>query len=256
MKKIFCCLLFLILFFVCVHAQDEESFVTVSTQTVSINEDQNIDNETKNDEETYTESGAIVKTAEPETPYELNIPTTTALGISGEQVLNKLGINKSSQTAVNVSSITSNNIKNEIVTSSDSAKQKKNNTDNISSKKEAEKEDKTRKTKNQSDNIIDRIIPSKLPFNSQLLLSGRKLIGVNYNGTIYDKEESGKRSNTSSFSMEQELQMKIKGKVGDRLELNVDFDDTQEDKRDISIVYKGKPGEFVQEAAFGDISVN
>ena len=39
-------------------------------------------------------------------------------------------------------------------------------------------------------------------------------------------------------------------------ELNVDFDDTQEDKKDISIVYRGKPGEFVQEAAFGDISVN
>ncbi|MBQ3834455.1 MAG: hypothetical protein II816_02935, partial [Elusimicrobia bacterium] len=50
--------------------------------------------------------------------------------------------------------------------------------------------------------------------------------------------------------------MKIKGSVGDRLELNVDFDDTQEDKKDISIVYKGKGEEFVQEAAFGDINVS
>jgi len=35
----------------------------------------------------------------------------------------------------------------------------------------------------------------------------------------------------------------------------VDYDDTVEDKRDISVVYKGDPDEIVQEAAFGDITL-
>lgn len=98
-------------------------------------------------------------------------------------------------------------------------------------------------------------IVTKLPFESQLSLSGRKLIGVEYSARMYDKEEDGKRKNTSSFNMEQELQMRIFGSVGDRLNINVDYDDTV-DKKDISLVYKGHPEEFIQQAAFGDISVS
>ncbi|MDR1942175.1 MAG: hypothetical protein LBQ47_07595 [Endomicrobium sp.] len=98
-------------------------------------------------------------------------------------------------------------------------------------------------------------IMAKLPFESQLSLSGRKLIGFNYNARNYDKEEDGKRKNSSSFKMEQELQMRVVGKVGERLNINVDYDDTA-DKKDISLAYKGLPGEFIQEAAFGDISVS
>ena len=98
-------------------------------------------------------------------------------------------------------------------------------------------------------------IITDLPFDSHLSLSGRKLIGIEYSARKYDKEEAGKRSNTSSLNMEQELQMRIFGRVGSRLDINVDYDDTA-DKRDISLVYKGEPDEFVQEAAFGDISVS
>jgi len=262
MKKITACLLSLFICVTCVFAQEEVSVaVSSSTANSSVSEEKNsdttedmqqkveqeisVETEKSDEERTYTESGAIVKDAESETPYELNIPTTTAMGISGQKALDRFGIKQSTQT-VDTSSTTANT--NNVKQSSDTAKQ--------TDKKDTKKETKAKETKNQSDNIIDRIIPSKLPFDSQLLLSGRKLIGVNYQGTLYDKEESGKRSNSSSFSMEQELQMKIRGKVGDRLELNVDFDDTQEDKKDISIVYRGKPGEFVQEAAFGDISVD
>lgn len=98
-------------------------------------------------------------------------------------------------------------------------------------------------------------IKTELPFESQLSLSGRKLIGVDYSARTYDKPEDGKRKNSSSFKMDQELQMRIYGSVGDRLSINVDYDDTT-DKKDISLVYKGKPEEFIQEAAFGDISVS
>ncbi|MCL2335332.1 MAG: hypothetical protein FWC57_04635, partial [Endomicrobia bacterium] len=97
-------------------------------------------------------------------------------------------------------------------------------------------------------------ILTKLPFESELSLSGRKLVGIDYTSRSYDKPQDGLRNNTSNFKMNQELQMKILGKVGDRLSINVDYDDTV-NKKDISLVYKGQPGEFVQQAAFGDITV-
>jgi hypothetical protein len=98
-------------------------------------------------------------------------------------------------------------------------------------------------------------IMAKLPFESRLSLSGRKLIAFDLTSRVYDKEEDGKRKNTSNFKMDQELQMRIMGSVGDRLNINVDYDDTA-DKRDISLIYKGQPGEVIREAAFGDISVS
>jgi hypothetical protein len=95
----------------------------------------------------------------------------------------------------------------------------------------------------------------ELPYESQLYISGRKLIGVNYKATIYDKPDPTTRINSSSFDMNQELQVRIKGRVGRKINVNVDFDDTKDDKRDISVVYKGDPDEVVQEAAFGDITM-
>ena len=99
-----------------------------------------------------------------------------------------------------------------------------------------------------------------LPFESRLSISGRKLISMKYGAVFYKDEE--KRTTTGTppgvtegFDMDQELQVKIKGQVGRKITVNVDYDDTVEDKRDISVVYKGDPGEIVQEAAFGDITL-
>ena len=44
--------------------------------------------------------------------------------------------------------------------------------------------------------------------------------------------------------------------MGRKVTVNVDFDDTKTDKKDISIVYKGDPDEVVQKAAFGDITLS
>lgn len=183
----------------------------------------------ENDLGTYYSSGAIVEQPKSESGYELNLPTTTVQGIAGEKVLKKLNINKSMDTQ------TSDEIQKSTTSVSESS-------DTVNKESEVEM------------SLPEKFL-TKLPFDSKLQLSGRKLIGINYSGTIYDKEESGKRTNSTDFSMEQELQMKIKGSVGKRLELNVDFDDTQDDKKDIYIVYKGQGNEFVREAAFGDIQV-
>ncbi|MDR2395715.1 MAG: hypothetical protein LBD57_03825 [Endomicrobium sp.] len=95
----------------------------------------------------------------------------------------------------------------------------------------------------------------KLPFQSSLSITGRKLMGFNYTQRLYDSQEDGKRQNSSSFKMEQEMQMRILGDVGDRFTVNIDYDDKAE-KKDISLIYNGKPGEFIQQAAFGDIEVS
>jgi len=95
----------------------------------------------------------------------------------------------------------------------------------------------------------------ELPYESQLSISGRKAIGITFSSTMYDKPDSQKRVNSSVLAMKQELQVRINGKVGRKVNVNVDFDDTTADKRDISVVYKGDPDEVIQEAAFGDISM-
>ena len=99
-----------------------------------------------------------------------------------------------------------------------------------------------------------------LPYESGLTISGRKLIALKLSQT---RRKSAKRSselglpqNQNDMEMRQELQVRIKGKVGRKITVNVDFDDTKEDKKDISVMYQGDPGEFVQEAAFGDITLS
>jgi len=99
-----------------------------------------------------------------------------------------------------------------------------------------------------------------LPFESRLSITGRKMISMKYGAVFYKDEENRTTTGTPSgvtegFDMDQELQVKIKGQVGRKITVNVDYDDTVEDKRDISVVYKGDPEEIVQEAAFGDITL-
>ncbi len=96
----------------------------------------------------------------------------------------------------------------------------------------------------------------ELPYESQLSISGRKLIGTSVKATLYDQPLEGVRNNSTVFSMDQQLQIRIKGTVGKKVNVDVNFDDTTTDKRDISVVYKGDSNEFVQEAAFGDINMS
>ncbi|MFA7073992.1 MAG: hypothetical protein WC234_02245 [Endomicrobiaceae bacterium] len=208
----------------------ENNGVLFSTVTVSTSSGKQVSVSTTsfNEDElgTYYQSGAIIEEAKKETLYALSVPTTTSQNIAGKEALEKIEKIEDKDKIINSTSTPPKQTMGNV--------SKQQNTDDV--------------------NLPVSVLPS-LPFQSQLLLSGRKLIGVDYAATLYDNEESGKRSNSSSFSMSQELQMKIKGKVGSKLELNVDFDDTQEDKKDISIVYKGDKDEFIQQAAFGDIDI-
>ncbi len=98
----------------------------------------------------------------------------------------------------------------------------------------------------------------QLPYESRLTVSGRKTIGLIYrsqsNSTLAIQQ--GTPSTTSNFELQQQLQVRINGQIGRKVTVNVDFDDTKQDKKDISIVYKGDPDEIVQRAAFGDITLS
>lgn len=100
----------------------------------------------------------------------------------------------------------------------------------------------------------------QLPYESRLTVSGRKTIGMIFRSTKYTNASfantQGIPTGQNSFELQQQLQVRINGQVGRKVTVNVDFDDTKQDKKDISIVYKGDPDEIVQRAAFGDINLS
>lgn len=113
------------------------------------------------------------------------------------------------------------------------------------------------------------ITPTTIEFieGTQLSIAGRKLIGMEIKNINYPYRKEFSRTD---INMKQELQVSVKGKVGRNVDVNIDIDDTQPDKRDISIIYRGegvdvgpgaigykaKPGAFIQEIAFGDIQLS
>ncbi len=99
----------------------------------------------------------------------------------------------------------------------------------------------------------------QMPYESRLTVSGRKTIGMIFRSTQFSNPSyattQGVPSGQNSFELQQSLQVRINGQIGRKVTVNVDFDDTKTDKKDISIVYKGDPDEVVQRAAFGDINL-
>ncbi|MFW6133949.1 MAG: hypothetical protein ACOC5R_00060 [Elusimicrobiota bacterium] len=105
----------------------------------------------------------------------------------------------------------------------------------------------------------------ELPYQTRLSITGRKSISIKYGNVFYrgDEDErtvTGTPSGaTSGFEMDQELKVRIKGKVGEKITVNVNYDDTKpaydESARKISVLYKGDPDEVIQEAAFGDVTL-
>jgi len=105
----------------------------------------------------------------------------------------------------------------------------------------------------------------ELPMESRLSLTGRKLIGMSYSHVFYLHEEEEGRTTTgtpagasSGFDMNQELQVKIKGNVGEKINVDVDWDDTRDDpqRTKIHVKYTGTQEEVIQNAEFGDVSMS
>ena len=91
-----------------------------------------------------------------------------------------------------------------------------------------------------------------------LSVTGRKVITLNYSGKRYIKDQTTttRARSTNLFEITQQMQVRMQGKVGQKITVNVDYDDTKVDKQDISVVYQGDPNEAVQNIAFGDIDLS
>ena len=95
-------------------------------------------------------------------------------------------------------------------------------------------------------------------YGTSLSVTGRKIIGFKYMTKKYvnTQVDSSRVQSISTFEMEQQMQIRMMGKIGPKIGANVDYDDTKTDKQDISLVYSGDPQEVVQNASFGDIDLS
>ena len=95
-------------------------------------------------------------------------------------------------------------------------------------------------------------------YGTSLSVTGRKVISFNFSQKrfIGEQKETGRSQNTSLIDIEQQLQLRMQGKVGPKITVNVDYDDQKENKQDISVVYTGDENEVVQNASFGDIDLS
>ncbi len=106
----------------------------------------------------------------------------------------------------------------------------------------------------------------ELPYETRMNITGHKSISAKYGHIFYRGDEEERTVTgvpagaTKGFEMDQELRVRIQGEVGDKITVDVDYDDTKpaydEDARQISVMYRGDPDEIIQKAAFGDISLS
>ncbi len=106
------------------------------------------------------------------------------------------------------------------------------------------------------------IIDLEGPLESTLVVNGRKFIKLTMSATTYPDNPDETLSSTS-FDIEQQLQVHITGTVGKTITVNVDYDDAKPEveRQTMSITYQSfdhqtPVGVFSANAAFGDIALN
>ncbi|MDR1123774.1 MAG: hypothetical protein LBL61_04085, partial [Elusimicrobiota bacterium] len=92
-------------------------------------------------------------------------------------------------------------------------------------------------------------------YGTTISLTGRKTFGLKFASKKYKGKQTVNSRDFSGVDFEQEMQVKLQGKISDRIFVDIDYDDQKEDAQNISIAYRGKGEEFVQSADFGDIEL-
>ncbi|MBI4375846.1 MAG: hypothetical protein HY549_05285 [Elusimicrobia bacterium] len=95
-------------------------------------------------------------------------------------------------------------------------------------------------------------------YGTSLSVTGRKVIGFQFSEKrfLQDQAKTGRPASTNLLEINQQLQLRMQGKVGPKITVNVDYDDTKPNKQDISVVYTGDPNEVIQNVSFGDIDLS
>ncbi len=105
---------------------------------------------------------------------------------------------------------------------------------------------------------ITRLRPSfALPlYGTSISLTGKKTFGFKMDSKQYKGDSNATFSKSySTNEFEQAMQIKMEGKIADRIFVDIDYDDQSDDTQTIAVSYKGKEGELVQSADFGDIEL-
>ena len=95
-------------------------------------------------------------------------------------------------------------------------------------------------------------------YGTSIALTGRYVLGFKMAEKKFkEASKSASTSNTDqrNIEMAQQMQLKMQGKIMDRVFVDIDYDDQREEEKTLSVAYRGKPGELVQEAEFGDINL-
>ena len=93
-------------------------------------------------------------------------------------------------------------------------------------------------------------------YGTTISMTGRKTFGLKYNSKKFDKKSTTSSTDISEIVFEQAMQVKIQGKISNRIFVDIDYDDQRADSQNIAVSYKGQPGELVQSVDFGDIELS
>ncbi|HTA75708.1 MAG TPA: hypothetical protein VK791_00970, partial [bacterium] len=106
------------------------------------------------------------------------------------------------------------------------------------------------------------VISLKLPADSQLAIQGYKKVDAQIAFQTYNRPNlNGVSNQVNTTTINQELVVNLKGKVGKNVDVNVDYSDVNraggvdQTKQDISIVYHGDSDSAIQQVSFGDLQL-
>lgn len=107
---------------------------------------------------------------------------------------------------------------------------------------------------------LDQMLDRQLPLGSQLNIDGRKVIDIKVGNSEYlsstrrKKNEKPHSGFTSGVDINQELIVTLQGKVKDKINVKVDYSDSNDNKKqDFYINYQGAKNEVIQKVEFGDV---
>jgi len=107
---------------------------------------------------------------------------------------------------------------------------------------------------------ITNLSPGEIPVfgdSNTLQIQGRKTINL-ANTWVTTGSSNQAAGVTGGFTLDQQLQVRLTGKVGRKIKVDVDYDDKAQanQQQKISVVYTGDQSEVFKEFAFGDIQMD
>lgn len=115
-----------------------------------------------------------------------------------------------------------------------------------------------------------RLFDRDLPFNTHLTIDGLKTVRLTLTHKRWrNRKDSDYRKDDTDINIDQSLRVRVTGKIGESVNVNIDYDDSKDDqsKQKLSIVYDGQekpltlnalgqPENIIKfDAAFGDIAL-